>query len=384
MRFAPHLWRIPLSFWVLLGPIVTSVGAQEDLPAGRDLYLRTCASCHGPEGTGTSSAVVGFDIPLPDFTDCTFASREPFDDWVGGAHEGGPLRGFERTMPAFGDALSREELELVVDYVKGLCTDERWPDGAFNLPLALGTEKAFPEDETVFKTTVGTGDLPSVMNKLIYEKRFGARNQIELVVPFGWQKLSASDGSGIPPAAGAEGDWHGGIGDLAIGLKRVLLHNLGSGSIASFTLETILPTGNQAKGFGKGYTVFEPFVTFGQFLPLDAFMQLQTGLEIPTDSDRGSKEGLFRLALGRAFTPGGEWSRAWSPMVEFLAAREFEDGAPTVWDILPQMQVTLNRRQHIMANFGVRLPLTETSGRDPQFLFYILWDWFDGGFFEGW
>jgi hypothetical protein len=48
------------------------------------------------------------------------------------------------------------------------------------------------------------------------------------------------------------------------------------------------------------------------------------------------------------------------------------------------MQVTLNQRQHIMANVGVRFPMTETEGRDPQILAYILWDWFDGGFFEGW
>jgi hypothetical protein len=378
MRFAPCRRMTFLLFWVLLGPLVPPVFGQTPDPSPRDLYVRSCSSCHGADGRGTPSNVVGFDVPMPDFTDCVFASREPFDDFLGVAHEGGPLRGFERTMPAFGSALSREELELVVGYVKGFCADRAWPDGAFNLPLALATEKAFPEDETVFKTTVGTGDLPSVMNKLVYEKRFGARNQLEVVVPFGWRKVA---GSNAPPGPD---QWNGGIGDLAIGLKRVLFHNLGSGSIASFTLETILPTGNEARGFGKGYTVLEPFVTFGQFLPLDAFVQLQTGLEIPTDSDRGTREGLFRVALGRTFTAGGEWGRAWSPMVELLAAREFEEGASTVWDILPQMQVTLNQRQHIMANFGVRLPLTETSGRDPQFLFYILWDWFDGGFFEGW
>jgi hypothetical protein len=378
MRFAPCRRTVLLPLGVLLGPLVPPALAQEAATSPRDLYLGNCASCHGPDGKGSPSNVVGFDVPLPDFTDCVFASREPFDDFLGVAHEGGPLRGFERTMPAFGGALTREELELVVGYVKGFCTDERWPDGAFNLPLALGTEKAFPEDETVFKTTVGTGDLPSVMNRLVYEKRFGARNQIEVVVPFGWRKVSGTD---APPEPD---EWHGGIGDLAIGLKRVLFHNLGSGSIASFTLETILPTGNELKGFGRGYTVLEPFVTFGQFLPFDAFVQIQTGVEIPTDSDKGSREGLFRVAFGRTFAPGGEWGRAWSPMVEFLAAREFEDNSSTVWDILPQMQVTLNQRQHIMANFGVRLPLTETGGRDPQLLFYILWDWFDGGFFEGW
>jgi hypothetical protein len=170
---------------------------------------------------------------------------------------------------------------------------------------------------------------------------------------------------------------------LAVGLKRVLFHNLGTGSIVSFTFETILPTGDEDEGFGKGFTVFEPFVTYGQLLPFDTFYQIQTGVELPADRDKAGDEGLFRVALGKTFTVGGEWGRAFSPMVEFLGSKELEGGT-AVWDIMPEMQVTLNQRQHIMFNFGVRLPLTETEGRDPQFLSYILWDWFDGGFLEGW
>ena len=30
------------------------------------------------------------------------------------------------------------------------------------------------------------------------------------------------------------------------------------------------------------------------------------------------------------------------------------------------------------------LPATETAGRDTQVVMYLLWDWFDGGFFDGW
>ena len=278
-------------------------------------------------------------------------------------------------MPAFGDALTREEIDLILEYVQTLYEDKSWPRGEFNLPLTLGTEKAFPEDEVVMKTTVGAGEAGSLMNKLIYEKRFGSRTQIEVVVPFGWHELSNESG----PA----GDWAGGIGDLAIGLKRVLFHNLGMGTIASFTFETILPTGDESEDFGKGYTVFEPFLTVGQLLPLDAFIQIQTGVELPTDTDQGENEGLFRVALGKTFKTGGEWGRAFSPIVEFLGAKELEGGT-AVWDVMPELHFTVNRRQHVMANIGVRFPLTETEGRDPQVMFLLLWDWFDGGFFEGW
>jgi len=386
MSAGPIHRTVLLAFMAVFGPFVTPALAQdaepsrngswaEPPPAGRDLYLTSCANCHGPDGTGLQASQVGLPIVPPDFTESSFASREPAADWAGIVTHGGPLRGFDQLMPAFGDALTRDEIDLILEYVQTFYEDKSWPRGEFNLPLALGTEKAFPEDETVFKTTVGTGDVASVMNKLIYEKRFGSQTQLEVVVPFGWHELS--------DAGGPSGEWAGGLGDVAIGLKRVLFHNLGMGSIFSFTFETILPTGDEDEAFGKGFTVFEPFVTWGQILPFDAFFQIQTGVELPTNQDEAENEGLFRLAVGKTFTVGGEWGRAFSPMVEFLGAKELEGGT-AVWDIMPEMQVTLNQRQHIMANFGVRLPLTETEGRDPQLLFYILWDWFDGGFFEGW
>jgi hypothetical protein len=51
---------------------------------------------------------------------------------------------------------------------------------------------------------------------------------------------------------------------------------------------------------------------------------------------------------------------------------------------MPEMQVTLSARQHIMLNFGVRIPVTDASNRNIQFMVYLLWDWFDGGLLEGW
>ena len=54
---------------------------------GREIYEATCAACHGVDGRGVSRTQVGFDAPLPDFTDCGFASREPDADWVAVAHD---------------------------------------------------------------------------------------------------------------------------------------------------------------------------------------------------------------------------------------------------------------------------------------------------------
>src|SRR5690606_11022044 len=132
-----------------------------------------------------------------------------------------------------------------------------------------------------------------------------------------------------------------------------------------------------------GTTVFEPFVAFGQILPGDSFVQAQAGFELPFDPDRTPREAFWRASLGRSFTEG-RFGRAWSPMVELLGSRAFQSGARTSWDVVPQMQVTLNRRQHIMLNAGVRIPLNNRPGRRTELVVYLLWDWFDGGFFEGW
>jgi len=80
----------------------------------------------------------------------------------------------------------------------------------------------------------------------------------------------------------------------------------------------------------------------------------------------------------------GEFGRSWTPMLEFAAVRELERGRPVEWDVLPQIQVSLSKRQHILAAGGVRIPLTERGERHMQVLTYLLWDWFDGGLRDGW
>ena len=71
-------------------------------------------------------------------------------------------------------------------------------------------------------------------------------------------------------------------------------------------------------------------------------------------------------------------------MLEFAASRDLESGAQTHWDVVPQVQITLNTRQHVILNVGVRTPVNARAGRPTRLMIYVLWDWFDGGFFDGW
>lgn len=347
-----------------------STQAAMENRTGKALYMKACATCHGADGTGTEQAELGFKTPVPDFTNCNFATREPNADWIAVAHQGGPARGFSKDMPAMGKALTDKELQKIMDYIRSFCEGKGWPRGELNLPRPLNTEKAYPEDEAVVASNIDMEDGTSVMNEIVYETRFGARNQLEVVVPFGYRQL-------------ANGDWSGGeIGDMAIGWKRAVYHNLEAGNILSLTGELIIPSGDKGAGVGDGIFVFEPFFSYGQLLPFSMFFHAQGGSGIPFDMADHDAEVFLRGALGKSFT-SGQWGRVWSPMVEVLGARDLASGTENEIDISPQMQVTLNTRQHIMLNIGARIPVTETE-RNIQLQVYILWDWFDGGFTEGW
>lgn len=365
-----------ISLWLSAKNSIQNKASDETM-TGQEIYLMACANCHGADGRGQPQSRVGFDIPLPDFTDCDFASREPTADWVAVAHQGGLVRGFSKIMPSFGTVLSVEEIAKAVEYIKTLCADKDWPRGALNLPRPMFTEKAYPEDEAVL-TFGASENLDLISGKFVYEQRFGSRNQIEVVVPFGWSEMP------VPNGIDSTTDWTSNLGDVAVGVKRALAHSLKNGSIVSVAAEIILPTGDENTGFGKETFVFEPFLSYGQILPADFFLHSQLGAEFPFQRNKAENEAFLRFAVGRTFTTGGWWGRAWSPMVELLASRELESGANIHWDIVPQIQVTLNTRQHIMFNIGVRIPANHASNRDIQVMVYLLWDWFDGGFLEGW
>src|SRR5262249_17874830 len=123
---------------------------------------------------------------------------------------------------------------------------------------------------------------------------------------------------------------------------------------------------------------------FGQRLPHFGFIQAQGGAELPTSTKKASQVVFWRTAVGKTFAQNRGFGRIWTPMVEFLADRDLETAARTNWDVVPQVQISLNKRQHILADFGVRRHINNTFGRTTQLMFYVLWDWFDGGLREGW
>jgi hypothetical protein len=143
------------------------------------------------------------------------------------------------------------------------------------------------------------------------------------------------------------------------------------------------PTGSTRLG-GAGTTVFEPFASFDQLFKSNTWVQFQMGADLPRHPNITPQSLFYRTALGQTWSRDQRLGRQCSPMVEFLAARDLQDGAKTDWDVMPEMQVTISKRQHVRAAVGVRTPFTDTAGRTPQVDFYVLWDWADGKLWEGW
>ena len=174
----------------------------------------------------------------------------------------------------------------------------------------------------------------------------------EIVFPFGWlETLDVIDDDGSTR-------WTSSVGDIAVALKRAVYHSGEKGTIVSVAGELIAPTGDEELGFGNGTWVFEPMVLWGQILPADFFFQSQAGFELTADKEKAENAAFLRLALGWSTTTG-QFGRAWSPMVELTAGREFATDATIRYSVVPQIQITLNKRQHIMFNIGLRAPLNE-------------------------
>src|SRR4051794_18212767 len=184
LRSASPIISLLLTLFVA-SPAVAAQAAR-GLTSGDAIYRAGCAGCHGPNGEGAADTTVGFDKPatFPNFADCASTTPEVDADWRATIADGGRARGFSRIMPAFGDRLTPAQIESVIGYLRGLCREPSWPRGELNLPRPLATEKAFPEDETVVTTAIGAKHAPDVNQEIVYEHRFGVRNQIEVSIPF--------------------------------------------------------------------------------------------------------------------------------------------------------------------------------------------------------
>ena len=347
--------------------------SPKKLQTGKELFEAGCAGCHGMDGHGLPVSTVGFTPPetMPDFPECNSSSREPDSHWYSAIHDGGPARGFSPIMPSFSEILTEPEMRSIIAYLRTKCTDKRWPVGNLNLPRPLRTGKAFPEDEIVLTSLLDLRQHPSITNNLTFEKRIGATSNLELRVPGLFRQTAA-------------GTWLGSIGDISVEYKRVAAHSDRKGSILSWATGARVPTADHKSGFGSGISVFEGLLAYDQLLPGGTFLLTQLGVQGPAHRHQVSTTTFWRGVVGKTLSSRNGIGRGWSPMAELVASRAFGPRTHSNYDFVPQMQVTLSKRQHIRFSAGFNIPVTNTLNRATQLIFYLLWDSFDGGLREGW
>jgi cytochrome c len=99
---------------VLLGTVVWVVtAAAADLELGKKVYEKKCASCHGTDGKGNAKMEQALKVRIPPLAD---AAEKTDAELLKLVSEG------KKPMPSFQKGLSKDELQAVVHFAKGLAT----------------------------------------------------------------------------------------------------------------------------------------------------------------------------------------------------------------------------------------------------------------------
>ena len=106
--------RWPWMLAVLLGTVVWVVtAAAADLELGKKVYEKKCASCHGADGKSNAKMEQALKVKIPALAG---SALKPDAELLKLVSEG------KKPMPSFQKGLSKDELEAVVQFAKGIAT----------------------------------------------------------------------------------------------------------------------------------------------------------------------------------------------------------------------------------------------------------------------
>ncbi len=115
-----RFWIAVLSLWVM-GLATPQASAQEpDVAAGKKVYKKLCATCHGANGNGKGMAAAALDPKPASFTDKARMSKRTDADLKTIILKGGQSKGLAATMAAFEGAVSDKDADALVAYIRSL------------------------------------------------------------------------------------------------------------------------------------------------------------------------------------------------------------------------------------------------------------------------
>lgn len=108
--------RLLFIVFMAIGLFATTQAQTADLKAGQAKYQQLCATCHGAAGKGDGPAAVALN-PKPRNLSTTTKTDTELKAIIS---KGGAASGLSPIMPAWGAALSEQELANVIAYIRSL------------------------------------------------------------------------------------------------------------------------------------------------------------------------------------------------------------------------------------------------------------------------
>jgi cytochrome c oxidase cbb3-type subunit 3 len=113
--------RLLISAFILLAGISLRGSLLFATEETATLFRELCSVCHGVGGKGDGPSAQGLEPKPADFTNCTVMAKDSDDVLFKIIKGGGQSVGRSIVMPAWGDALSDQQVGDLVKYVRGLC-----------------------------------------------------------------------------------------------------------------------------------------------------------------------------------------------------------------------------------------------------------------------
>ncbi len=335
-----------------------TLGSLDPLLHGREIFEKNCIMCHGEDAKGTGQLAAALPVRPANLTDCRLTAEDPVEVVEGIIRHGGPYAGRSSVMPAFGSALTDDEIADIARYVKSLCADPDWVPGELNFPRPLITDKAFPEQEMIVGGRFGRNgkNVSEYFGRLEY--RVNGLTNIEII----------SRALSINPNIGPT---ESGLGDTSLSVKRVVAFSPRYRALASVGMELTLPTGSNRRGLGDGSVVFEPNLRAGVDWK-QIVVQAAGALIFPERSSNINSMAKLDVAIGRYYSPDPRLYI--TPMIEFNTITRISGPATgeTKSAILPQIRV----KWLVWAlGVGVQVPITDARDFEVRPLFDLVYEY---------